>query len=119
VVRRNGVLREIYLNDDFVEVEGDPQPGVDAPVGEGNLADISIDAKQWIGRIATSLKGGFPSGDRLWVSRSRVLCPSARHADVLLASSVVGDPYVRIGEQDITAHVNFSDLIEAGRAAAS
>jgi SAM-dependent MidA family methyltransferase len=28
------------------------------------------------------------------------------------------DPYVRIGEQDITAHVNFSDLIEAGRAAA-
>ena len=27
------------------------------------------------------------------------------------------DPYVRVGEQDITAHVNFSDLIEAGRVA--
>jgi SAM-dependent MidA family methyltransferase len=26
----------------------------------------------------------------------------------------VEDPYTRIGEQDITAHVNFSDLIEAG-----
>jgi SAM-dependent MidA family methyltransferase len=26
------------------------------------------------------------------------------------------DPYVRIGEQDLTAHVNFSDLIEAGEA---
>ena len=25
------------------------------------------------------------------------------------------DPYVRIGEQDITAHVNFSDLLDVGR----
>ena len=29
----------------------------------------------------------------------------------------VEDPYVRIGEQDITAHVNFSDLMRAGEAA--
>jgi SAM-dependent MidA family methyltransferase len=27
------------------------------------------------------------------------------------------DPYAHIGEQDITAHVNFSDLIKAGSAA--
>jgi SAM-dependent MidA family methyltransferase len=25
------------------------------------------------------------------------------------------NPYIRIGEQDITAHVNFSDLIDEGR----
>ena len=29
----------------------------------------------------------------------------------------VEDPYVRIGEQDMTAHVNFSDLMEEGTAA--
>ena len=29
----------------------------------------------------------------------------------------VEDPYIRIGEQDITAHVNFSDLIEEGKRA--
>jgi SAM-dependent MidA family methyltransferase len=29
----------------------------------------------------------------------------------------VEDPYIRIGEQDITAHVNFSDLMRAGAAA--
>jgi SAM-dependent MidA family methyltransferase len=29
----------------------------------------------------------------------------------------VEDPYSRIGEQDITAHVNFSDLMKAGAAA--
>jgi len=27
------------------------------------------------------------------------------------------DPYIRIGEQDITAHVNFSDLMRAGQSA--
>ena len=27
------------------------------------------------------------------------------------------NPYVHLGEQDITAHVNFSDLIDAGEAA--
>jgi SAM-dependent MidA family methyltransferase len=117
VVRRNGILREIYLNEDFVEVEGDPQPGVEAPVGEGNLADVSIDAGEWVGRIAASLKMGFHLAidygyqDREFYARSRgTLMCYWRH-------QVSENPYVRVGEQDITAHVNFSDLIEAGQAA--
>ena len=117
VVRRNGILRELYLNEDFVEVEGDPQPGVDAPVGEGNLADVGIDARQWIGRIGASLKTGFHLAidygylEREFYARPRgTLMCYWRH-------QVSEDPYIRIGEQDITAHVNFSDLIEAGLAA--
>jgi SAM-dependent MidA family methyltransferase len=117
VVRRNGVLREIYLNEEFIEIEGDPQPGLDAPVGEGNLADISVDAKEWVVRIAKALKAGFHLAidygylDREFYARPRgTLMCYWRH-------QVSEDPYVRIGEQDITAHVNFSDLIEAGRGA--
>jgi len=118
LIRRNGVLREIYLNEDFVEVEGDPQPGVDAPVGEGNLADISMDAKQWVGRIAVSLKAGFHLAidygylDREFYARPQGTLMCYWH------HQLSEDPYVRVGEQDITAHVNFSDLIESGRAAA-
>jgi SAM-dependent MidA family methyltransferase len=117
VVRRNGVLREIYLNEDFIEVEGDPQPGVDAPVGEGNLADISIDARDWVHRIASSLKSGFHLAidygylEREFYARPRgTLMCYWRH-------QLSEDPYVRVGEQDITAHVNFSDLIDAGHTA--
>jgi SAM-dependent MidA family methyltransferase len=117
VVRRNGVLREIYLNENFVEVEGEPQPGVEAPVGEGYLADISIDARDWIGRIAASIKTGFHLAidygylEREFYARPRgTLMCYWRH-------QVSEDPYVRVGEQDMTAHVNFSDLIESGRAA--
>lgn len=114
VIRRKGVLREIYLNENFVEVESDPQPGVEAPVGEGNLADISIDAREWVGRIAASLQAGFHLVidygylDREFYARPRgTLMCYWRH-------QVSENPYVRIGEQDITAHVNFSDLIESG-----
>jgi SAM-dependent MidA family methyltransferase len=86
-------------------------------VGEGNLADISIDARDWIGRIAASIKTGFHLAidygylEREFYARPRgTLMCYWRH-------QVSEDPYVRVGEQDMTAHVNFSDLIESGRAA--
>ena len=117
VVRREGVLREIFVNESFHEVEGDPLPGVDAPVAEGALADISIDAKEWIGRIARSLKAGFHMAiDYGYLDREFYARPSG----TLMCywhHQATENPYVRIGEQDITAHVNFSDLIEAGRKA--
>jgi SAM-dependent MidA family methyltransferase len=114
VVRRDGELREIYVNEDFTEVEGDPQPGVTAPVPEGSLADISIDAREWLRRIADSLKAGFHLAidygylEREFYARPRgtLMCYWQHQASE--------DPYVRIGEQDMTAHVNFSDLIESG-----
>jgi len=115
VVRRDGKLREIFVNEDFTEVEGDPQPGVTAPVPEGSLADISMDARDWVGRIAASLKSGFHLAiDYGYLEREFY----ARPRGTLMCywqHQVTEDPYVRIGEQDITAHVNFSDLIESGR----
>ena len=53
VVRRNGALREIYLDENFAEVEGDPQHAIDVPVEEGNLADVNLDAMEWVGREAS------------------------------------------------------------------
>ena len=115
LIRRDGVLREIYVDESFCEVEGDPRPGLDAPVAEGQLADICVDAKEWIHRIGRSLKAGFHLAidygylDREFYAHPRgtLMCYWQHQA--------TENPYVRIGEQDITAHVNFSDLIEAGR----
>lgn len=117
VVRRSGVLREIYVSENFTEVEGDLQVAFDAPVAEGCIADINLDAREWVRRIAASLKQGFHLAidygylDREFYARPRgTLMCYWRH-------QLTENPYERIGEQDITAHVNFSDLIEAGRAA--
>jgi SAM-dependent MidA family methyltransferase len=114
IVRRGGKLREIYVTEDFSEVEGELQEPLDLPLAEGQLADISTDARRWIARIAQSLKRGYHLAidygyeDREFYARPRgTLMCYWRH-------QAVDDPYVRIGEQDITAHVNFSDLMREG-----
>ncbi|HZI50370.1 MAG TPA: SAM-dependent methyltransferase [Terriglobia bacterium] len=114
IVRRNGRLREIYVTAEFSEIEGDPQESLDLPLAEGQLADISTDARRWMGRIAQSLKRGYHLAidygyeDREFYARPRGTLMCYWH------HQVVEDPYVRIGEQDITAHVNFSDLMREG-----
>src|SRR5262245_23388663 len=39
IVRRAGVLREIYVNENLEEIEGDLQESLDAPIAEGQTAD--------------------------------------------------------------------------------
>ena len=117
IVRRGGALREIYVTSEFTEVEGDLQESLDIPISEGQFADINTDAKQWIRRIATSLSHGYHLAidygyqDREFYARPRgtLMCYWQHQA--------IENPYVRIGEQDITAHVNFSDLIREGTTA--
>jgi SAM-dependent MidA family methyltransferase len=116
IVRRNGRLREIYVTAELSEIEGDLQEPTDLPLSDGQLADINTDAQRWITRIGQSLKRGYHLAidygyeDREFYARPRgTLMCYWRH-------QAVEDPYVRIGEQDITAHVNFSDLMRAGTA---
>ncbi len=116
VICRNGALREIHVTSEFSEVEGDLQEPLDITLSEGQLADINTDARQWIKRIGASLDRGYHLAidygyqDREFYARPRgTLMCYWRH-------QAVEDPYLRIGEQDITAHVNFSDLIREGAA---
>lgn len=116
VICRNGALREIHVTSEFSEVEGDLQEPLDISLSEGQLADINTDARQWIKRIGASLDRGYHLAidygyqDREFYARPRgTLMCYWRH-------QAVEDPYLRIGEQDITAHVNFSDLIREGEA---
>lgn len=116
IVRRNEVLREIYVAMEFAEVEGDLQEPLEVPIAEGQLADVNTDARRWIRRIGASLERGYHLAidygyqDREFYARPHgTLMCYWRH-------QAVEDPYVRIGEQDITAHVNFSDLTREGAA---
>jgi len=117
IVRRDGALKELYVDAEFREIEGPLQVPLDLPLAEGQLADINVDAREWIRRIAASLRRGFHVAiDYGYLSKQFYAQPRGtlicywRHR-------AVEDPYLRIGEQDMTAHVNFSDLIEEGAAA--
>ena len=114
VLRRDGVLKEIYVGANFEEIEGDLQEPLDAPVREGFTAEINLEARRWIRQIAASLERGYHlaidygylAGEFYAQPRGTLMCYWQHQA--------VEDPYLRIGEQDITAHVNFSDLMDTG-----
>ena len=117
VIRRGGVLREIYVTENFEEVEGELQEPIEAPLAEGQTADINLDARKWIRRIAASLDRGYHLAidygylrDEFYAQPHGTLMCYWRH-------QATENPYTRIGEQDITAHVNFSDLMDEGAAA--
>jgi SAM-dependent MidA family methyltransferase len=119
LVSRSGLLKEIYVGENFNEIEAELQPHVSAfasralpKLAEGQLVDISLDAIQWTRRIAESLERGYHVAidygyerDEFYAKRNGTLMCYWKH-------QAVEDPYVRIGEQDITAHVNFSDLMD-------
>jgi SAM-dependent MidA family methyltransferase len=116
VVRRGGVLREIYVTDNFEEIEGDLQESFDVPVAEGQTADINLEARNWIRKIAASLERGYHLAiDYGYLNREFYAQP---HGTLMCywRHQATENPYIRIGEQDMTAHVNFSDLMEEGAA---
>src|SRR5262245_3588992 len=112
VVRRGGVLKEIYVTEDFEEIEREPKRPVEAPLVEGQTTEINWQAREWVHRIADSLERGYHlaidygyRADEYYAQPQGTLMCYWRH-------QAVENPYVRIGEQDITAHVNFSDLMQ-------
>ncbi len=84
---------------------------------DGWRAEINLDALRWMERTASLLRCGFlltiDYGDR-----AKALYTRDRREGTLLCyyqHSANNRPLARPGQQDITAHVNFSALIEEGR----
>jgi SAM-dependent MidA family methyltransferase len=105
-------LKEIYVTENFEEIEGPLQEPIEAPLMEGQITEINLEARQWISRIAASLDRGYHLAidygylhDEFYAQRRGTLMCYWQH-------QAVENPYLRIGEQDITAHVNFSDLMD-------
>jgi SAM-dependent MidA family methyltransferase len=114
--RRDGAVREIFVGEGLAEIEGEPDPPVELPLlGEGCVADVAPGAVDWVRRIGNAMiRGyhlaidyGYVREDFFSHPRGTLMCYRRHVADE--------DPYQDPGEKDITAHVNFSDLIDAGR----
>jgi SAM-dependent MidA family methyltransferase len=128
VTRFGGRLKEVYVQAEgemLVERLGPiSNPALAGAVAryaheleEGYRFEASLAAMQWIRSVAERLVQGFmitidygDLAERLYVpERSRgTLMAYHRHV-------AVDDLYAAPGEQDLTAHVNFSALMDAGR----
>jgi SAM-dependent MidA family methyltransferase len=131
---RNGGLRESWVirlgEEGFAWQEGDLSPeiaradltrylreaGVDlANLPDGSVIEVSLAAWSWIGEVAASLARGYaliidygyPAAELLQAHRlAGTVRGYTRH-------TVNEDPFQLVGEQDLTAHVDFSWLMGA------
>ncbi len=128
VVQRHAGLREIYVaasGDELNEQEGElSSPALadylaqyGAPLAQGQQAEVGLQALAWLEQVAAGLAQGFVLTIDYGYLASE-LYSAARPAGTLLAyrrhrvsDALLAGP----GLQDLTAHVNFTALIEHGR----
>jgi len=127
LIEMQNSLKEIYVSafdDTFVEVENDfSTPEITNYLNEysislqkGHRTEINLRIKDWLRSVDKILSEGFiltiDYGYQAWDYYGE-----HRNRGTLLSyfkHQVVEDPYQNIGEQDITAHVNFSSVKKWG-----
>ena len=137
VVKHDGALQEIYVDVDavagrFIERVGAPSsPAVADYLDEyrvpwrgypdGWRAEVCLDAQAWMRRLAAGIHRGFALTIDYGDAARRLYTPYRRRGTLAVYSQhqFAERPLAYLahpGAQDITAHVNFTALIEAGRA---
>lgn len=129
VVEENG-LKEIYVGfeaESLVEKHGEPSTAEledylkDAGVSlsSGQKAEINLKAKEWIGKASCLIDSGFVITIDYGLPARELYAPERMEGTLLChyRHTLNDNPYVNIGEQDITTHVDFTSLVLAGRSA--
>jgi SAM-dependent MidA family methyltransferase len=130
VIFDHGNLKEIYvtqnqgqLNEQWGE-PSDPRiasyfQSMGITLQEGQRAEVNLKALDWMEKVARRLKKGFVlTIDYGYLAKE--LCGPHRREGTLLCYTqhqTSENPYERLGEQDITSHVNFTSLIQKGEEA--
>jgi SAM-dependent MidA family methyltransferase len=83
---------------------------------EGYRTEINLPASEWMKQVAQRLDRGFVLTIDYGHSQQDLYRSDRKHGTFLCYSrqSVNEDPFLRVGEQDMTAHVDFSSLAAAG-----
>jgi SAM-dependent MidA family methyltransferase len=85
--------------------------------GEGCRAEVNLAALVWMRQVAASLARGFVLTFDYGHEAGDLYAPWRRDGTLLCfyRHNPSSDPYVRVGKQDMTAHVDFTSLVEEGR----
>jgi SAM-dependent MidA family methyltransferase len=91
---------------------------VNAGWPEGYRTEINLQALDWMQQVGHCLRRGVVLTIDYGHTAHDLYRPDRKNGTFLcyFRHSVNDDPYVRVGEQDMTAHVDFSSLAEAGEA---
>lgn len=127
VEKRDGKLLEVFIaveDGTFQEVLRDPSTmelanyleWVGVELAEGNRAEINLTAPAWMRTVAGLLQRGFSLAIDYGYLASELYAPWRTTGTLMCYCQHTSgeNPYIRLGEQDLTAHVDFSALIKAG-----
>ncbi|MCX7007358.1 MAG: SAM-dependent methyltransferase [Kiritimatiellaeota bacterium] len=85
---------------------------------EGYRTEINLRAQDWLKQVAARLRCGWVLTFDYGFKRGDYFAPHRRegHLQCYFQHTRHGDPFRNIGKQDITAHVDFSAVMDGGRA---
>ena len=115
VHRLNGE-QEVYVDSDFREVLG-PRSDARLPrLPAGYRSEVNLRALDWLTEIARRLTQGYVLTIDYGFERAEYFAPhhATGHLQCYHRHTNSANPYEHIGEQDITAHIEFTSLIEHG-----
>lgn len=124
----NGQWREIYVtleNKRFVESEGslsdqrvaDFLTALEGPFDEGYNTEVNLKGVDWIKDVGAAIDKGFVITIDYGYRREELYSPERNRGTLMCyhKHQALEDPYINVGEQDITTHVDFTSLAEAGK----
>lgn len=122
-----GELKEVYVgiqDDVFTEILDSPStPEINKyferlgiNLEEGQRAEVNLKAIDWMKWVSKSLVKGFVITVDYGYPAEELYAPYRKDGTLLcyFKHRVVEDPFLNIGEQDITAHVDFTTLTTIG-----
>lgn len=126
-VWKEGKLREIYVtleDDELVEITDVPSTdrltkyfdSYDVSFNEGQQVEINLRAKDWIQNVGAILDKGLVLTIDYGHLAPELFSPERMSGTYksIHKHRINESPFINIGEQDITCHVDFSNLIRAG-----
>ncbi|MGB9627693.1 MAG: class I SAM-dependent methyltransferase [Thermodesulfobacteriota bacterium] len=128
VIYDKGRLKEIYITHQSGQLKelwtepSDPRLSdyfktLGITLQEGQKAEVNLKALDWIEKVSHSLLRGFVLTIDYGDTARELYSPHRMEGTLLcyFQHQSSENPYERLGEQDITAHVNFTALIQRGK----
>jgi SAM-dependent MidA family methyltransferase len=127
IIEINDEIEEIFVstdNEKLTEIKGTPSTiwiadyikEFSIELEKGYRTEINLEIKKWLGEINSILTEGFILTIDYGYSSVEYYSEDRNRGTLLCyhKHQITEDPYQNIGEQDITAHVNFSSLKKWG-----
>jgi SAM-dependent MidA family methyltransferase len=120
-------LREVYVSaeyEEFSEILDRPStPELEGYLNRhgialfpGQRSEINLEASRWLESVARSLTRGYVMTIDYGFTAAELYAPMRKNGTLLCyhRHKVEENPYIRAGQQDMTSHVDFTNLISRG-----